>query len=114
MDGRPGPIGPLWRQLGDLLFEVVGHSRRCSSHPRTVSWLLCGMSAPAPTVGSELKTLLRALKLGRCLDSMPERLALASSTLAGAAAGPSGLGLRPRCDVSAMPESPRSGFGQPG
>jgi DNA replication protein DnaC len=35
------------------------------------------MTAPAPTVTSELKGLLRAVKLGRCLDTLPERLALA-------------------------------------
>src|SRR5215467_12965814 len=35
------------------------------------------MSGPAPTVSTELKTLLRAVKLGRCLDTLPERLALA-------------------------------------
>jgi DNA replication protein DnaC len=31
----------------------------------------------APTVTSELKALLRKVKLGRCLDTLPERLALA-------------------------------------
>ena len=31
----------------------------------------------APTVSSELKALLRRVKLGRCLDTLPERLALA-------------------------------------
>ena len=31
----------------------------------------------APTVTPELKTLLRQVKLGRCLDTLPERLALA-------------------------------------
>jgi DNA replication protein DnaC len=31
----------------------------------------------APTVTPELKTLLRRVKLGRCLDTLPERLALA-------------------------------------
>src|SRR5579872_40464 len=35
------------------------------------------MTAPAPTVSNELKTLLRGVKLGRCLDTLPERLALA-------------------------------------
>lgn len=35
------------------------------------------MSAPAPTVGTELKKLMRQLKLGRLLDTLPERLALA-------------------------------------
>jgi DNA replication protein DnaC len=35
------------------------------------------MSTPAPAVTNELKTLLRAVKLGRCLDTLPERLALA-------------------------------------
>ena len=35
------------------------------------------MTAPAPTVTNELKGLLRAVKLGRCLDTLPERLALA-------------------------------------
>jgi DNA replication protein DnaC len=37
------------------------------------------MSTPAATISSELKTLLRALKLGRCVDTLPERLALAKS-----------------------------------
>lgn len=32
---------------------------------------------PAPTIDAELKTLLRRLKLGRLLDTLPERLALA-------------------------------------
>ena len=35
------------------------------------------MSAVAVT--PELKTLLRRLKLGRCLDTLPERLALAQT-----------------------------------
>ena len=34
------------------------------------------MTAPGPAVTGELKTLLRAVKLGRCLDTLPERLAL--------------------------------------
>ena len=33
--------------------------------------------APAPSIDPELKTLLRRVKLGRCLDTLPERLALA-------------------------------------
>lgn len=33
--------------------------------------------APAPSIEAELKTLLRRVKLGRCLDTLPERLALA-------------------------------------
>jgi DNA replication protein DnaC len=33
----------------------------------------------APTVTPELKALLRRVKLGRCLDTLPERLALAST-----------------------------------
>ena len=33
--------------------------------------------APAPSIDAELKTLLRQVKLGRCLDTLPERLALA-------------------------------------
>jgi len=37
------------------------------------------MTAPAPAVTGELKTLLRAVKLGRCLDTLPERLALAKT-----------------------------------
>jgi DNA replication protein DnaC len=32
---------------------------------------------PAPGVDAELKALLRKVKLGRCLDTLPERLALA-------------------------------------
>jgi hypothetical protein len=35
------------------------------------------VSAPAPTVSPELKALLRRVKLGRTLDTLPERLALA-------------------------------------
>jgi hypothetical protein len=37
------------------------------------------MAAPtaAPTVSPELRSLLRRLKLGRSLDTLPERLALA-------------------------------------
>jgi DNA replication protein DnaC len=35
------------------------------------------MSAPSPTVSPELKALLRRVKLGRTLDTLPERLALA-------------------------------------
>lgn len=37
------------------------------------------MSAPAPAVSAELNALLRRLKLGRCADTLPERLALAKS-----------------------------------
>jgi DNA replication protein DnaC len=37
------------------------------------------MSAPAPTISAELKAVLRQVKLGRCLDTLPERLALAKS-----------------------------------
>jgi DNA replication protein DnaC len=37
------------------------------------------MTAPAPTVTPELKALLRRVKLGRSLDTLPERLALAKS-----------------------------------
>jgi DNA replication protein DnaC len=33
--------------------------------------------APAPSVDAELTSLLRKVKLGRCLDTLPERLALA-------------------------------------
>lgn len=35
------------------------------------------MTAPAPSVAPELKALMRRLKLGRLLDTLPERLALA-------------------------------------
>lgn len=37
------------------------------------------MSAPAPTVSPELRALMRRLRLGRLLDTLPERLALARS-----------------------------------
>jgi DNA replication protein DnaC len=37
------------------------------------------MSAPAPTISAELRALLRQVKLGKCLDTLPERLALAKS-----------------------------------
>lgn len=35
--------------------------------------------SPSPVVSFELKALLRQVKLGRCLDTLPERLALATS-----------------------------------
>jgi len=35
------------------------------------------MTTPAPTISGELRGLLRAVKLGRCTDTLPERLALA-------------------------------------
>ena len=35
------------------------------------------MTAPAPSVSPELKSLMRTLKLGHLLDTLPERLALA-------------------------------------
>lgn len=35
--------------------------------------------APAPGIDAELKKLLRALKLGRMLDTLPERLTLAKT-----------------------------------
>jgi DNA replication protein DnaC len=37
------------------------------------------VSPPAPTITPELKSLLRSLKLGRCTDTLPERLTLAKS-----------------------------------
>ena len=37
------------------------------------------MTAPAPSVPAELKVLMRRLRLGRLLDTLPERLALARS-----------------------------------
>ncbi len=37
------------------------------------------MTAPAPSVSPELKSLMRRLKLGRLVDTLPERLALAKS-----------------------------------
>jgi DNA replication protein DnaC len=37
----------------------------------------------APTVTPELRTLLRRVKLGRCLDTLPERLALAQTAAMG-------------------------------
>ena len=35
------------------------------------------MSAPSPVVSPELKALLRRVKLGKALDTLPERLTLA-------------------------------------
>jgi DNA replication protein DnaC len=35
------------------------------------------MTAPAPSVSPEVRSLMRTLKLGRLLDTLPERLALA-------------------------------------
>ncbi len=43
-------------------------------------------AAPAPTVTPELKQVLRRLKLGKSLDTLPERLALARSQKLGHAA----------------------------
>jgi DNA replication protein DnaC len=37
------------------------------------------VSAPAPSVSAELRALLRRVKLGRSLDTLPERLALAKA-----------------------------------
>ncbi len=37
------------------------------------------MSAPVPTISPELRALLRRVKLGQALDTLPERLALARS-----------------------------------
>jgi IstB-like ATP binding protein len=37
------------------------------------------MTAPAPVTTAELKAVLRQVKLGRCLDTLPERLSLAKS-----------------------------------
>ena len=37
------------------------------------------MTPPAPSVSPELKSLMRSLKLGRLLATLPERLALARS-----------------------------------
>lgn len=37
------------------------------------------MTAPAPVIAAELKAVLRQVKLGRCLDTLPERLALAKN-----------------------------------
>jgi DNA replication protein DnaC len=37
------------------------------------------MTAPAPTITPELRALLRRVKLGRTLDTLPERLALAKT-----------------------------------
>jgi DNA replication protein DnaC len=41
------------------------------------------MSAPAPTISAELRALLRRVKLGRTLDTLPERLALAKTRALG-------------------------------
>ncbi len=35
--------------------------------------------SPAPTISNDLKAVLRQVKLGRCLDTLPERLALAKA-----------------------------------
>ena len=37
------------------------------------------MTAPAPILSADLKALLRQVKLGRCTDTLPERLALAKT-----------------------------------
>ena len=37
------------------------------------------MTAPTPTVSPELRVLMRKLRLGRLIDTLPERLALAKS-----------------------------------
>jgi DNA replication protein DnaC len=38
------------------------------------------VTQPAPVLSAELASLLRKVKLGRCLDTLPERLALAKSS----------------------------------
>lgn len=38
------------------------------------------MTAPAPTISPELRSLLRRVKLGKLLDTLPERLALAKTS----------------------------------
>jgi DNA replication protein DnaC len=38
---------------------------------------------PAPTISPELRSLLRRVKLGKCLDTLPERLALAKTNQLG-------------------------------
>jgi len=38
------------------------------------------MTAPTPAVSPELRALLRRVKLGKTLDTLPERLALARSS----------------------------------
>ena len=58
--GRPGPLRT--RRVRVLLDEGGGT-----------------MSAPTPTVSPELKALMRKLKLGRLIDTLPERLALAKT-----------------------------------
>ena len=35
--------------------------------------------SPAPTISNDLKAVLRQVKLGRCLDTLPERLAMAKA-----------------------------------
>ncbi len=42
------------------------------------------MTAPAPTISPELRSLLRRVKLGKLLDTLPERLALAKVVIMGA------------------------------
>ena len=37
------------------------------------------MSAPAPVISADLRATLRRLKLGQVLDTLPERLSLASA-----------------------------------
>ena len=39
--------------------------------------------SPAPTISNDLKAVLRQVKLGRCLDTLPERLALATTAQMG-------------------------------
>jgi DNA replication protein DnaC len=41
------------------------------------------MTAPAPTISLELRALLRRVKLGKLLDTLPERLALAKTNKLG-------------------------------
>ena len=41
-------------------------------------------AAPAPGIDNDLKVLLRKVKLGRLLDTLPERLALARHRVAAA------------------------------
>src|SRR6202035_2699529 len=67
---RPGALRDHKTRAEQGIFTAAGavrHRRRC------------GMNAPAPTISAELRALLRRVKLGRSLDTLPERLALAKT-----------------------------------
>ena len=80
-ENRPPPPRPPPAPAGE-----VDHAGRFARDPGefaarrpTRAPKAAGDDRPHPTVSPELRALLRRVKLGRCLDTLPERLALAKT-----------------------------------